>query len=276
MGEIMSRLSLGILSWRAHATLRKTLDSYTKADLGAAVDEKVIFFNEISDEDRAIAAEYGYKATGDVKNLGLLEGTAALARELQGEYLLMLQNDCPVCVTGKEAGSYLKSAVKLLSEGKADIVRCRSRRNVGEGFSDILGYNRYWGRGILPLLRRILRPAKARRMIGRSPYVLKEPQLRFPSFVKKVDGFLILDSSIINFTDQPFLIRKDFFLELLSYASTHPSHRTLHGFQVVEICLNCRWWRKQHFKIAVGEGCFTHNRFDDSFRKEHHAYNANI
>ena len=96
------------------------------------------------------------------------------------------------------------------------------------------------------------------------------------SGISRDGDFLIVDSQVINFTDQPFMIRKELLLELCGYASTHRKKRTLNGFQVLELNLNCRWWRKHHFRVAVGEGCFTHNRFDDSFRSDHAAFNAAI
>lgn len=45
----------------------------------------------------------------------------------------------------------------------------------------------------------------------------------------------------------------------------------------MEHALNSRWWRRRHFKIGFcDEGVFTHNRFDDSWRPEHAAFNAAI
>lgn len=38
------------------------------------------------------------------------------------------------------------------------------------------------------------------------------------TIIRREGDFFIVDSSVINFTDQPFMIRKDFFLELLAYA----------------------------------------------------------
>ena len=90
-------LSLGLLSWRAHETLRKTLASYKS--LLPLVDEAVIFFNSITDEDRAIANEFGFRAEGTQDNLGILGGTLSLVRCLQGDMILLLQNDNPVYVT---------------------------------------------------------------------------------------------------------------------------------------------------------------------------------
>ena len=57
-------------------------------------------------------------------------------------------------------------------------------------------------------------------------------------------------------------------LELLDWAKAHPKRRTLNGFQVLEINLNSPWWRAQHFKVAVGEGLFTHARLDGGFRTD--------
>ena len=46
-------LSIGLLSWKAHQTLRKTLESYVRAGLAKNADEFKIFFNEISEETTA-------------------------------------------------------------------------------------------------------------------------------------------------------------------------------------------------------------------------------
>lgn len=279
---MISGLGVGILSWRAHETLRKTLESYRDRGLVGLTEERAVFFNEISDADRAIAAEFDYEARGDDRNLGLLEGTVALVESMRSDYLLLLQNDCPLCVSREEVEQYLLAAVQMIESGRAEVVRCRHRWNIGQGFSDIFKYLKYWrpesaGYGVSSrTVLGWLRPFKAYRMIGRSPYVLQRPDLRHSGLIRREGNFFIVDSSVINFTDQPFLIRKSFFLKLLAYAKAHPSSRTLNGFQVVEMCLNCAWWRHQHFRIAVGEGCFTHNRFDDSFRPDHVAFNTMI
>ena len=272
----MTSTSIGILSWKAHDTLSRTLDSYARADLKSLFDEAVIHFNARSAEDDALAAHYGWTPAGDERNLGLLGGTEALAREMRGEFVLMLQNDCPLCVPADEAAASLAAARDLLASGRADIVRCRHRWNPGQGFSDVSNYLKYYRPGGRKTLRGLLRPFKAKRMIGRSLYFEKRPDLIFPRHVTKVGDFFIADSSVINFTDQPFFIRRDFLLRLVDWAKAHPKKRTLNGFQVLELNLNCAWWRRRHYRIGVGEGVFTHARFDDSFRPSHAAFNAGI
>ncbi len=268
-GNARLDLSIGVLSWRAPETLNRTLGTYRHGRLAECAGEAVVFFNEIADSDEIppTAAADGWRRTGDARNLGLLGGMDALARAMTGRYLLMLQNDCPLVADADTTRRYLSDAVKLIADGTADIVRCRSRTFPGQGFADAKKYARYHGDGLGPAVRRFFRPGKAHRMIGRAPYAVPDADRRFPDHIKRHGEFLVVDSEVMNFSDQPFLISRALMLDLLDWAKAHPKKRTLNGFQVLEINLNTSWWRQQHFKIAVGEGIFTHARLDGGFRK---------
>ena len=259
-------LSVGVLSYRAPETLARTMESYRKGGLAECADECCVFFNAMTQADEEQCARYGWRCAGSPENLGLLGGMDALARTLTGDYLLMLQNDCPLVADAPFTRRYLAEATALIASGQADIVRCRSRAHPGQGFADGKKFARYYGAGLRPALRRLLRPLKARRVIGRAPYAIADAERRFPAYIERKGDFLIVDSSVINFTDQPFLISRPLMLELLDWAKAHPKRRTLNGFQVLEINLNSPWWRAQHFKVAVGEGLFTHARLDGGFR----------
>jgi len=259
-------LSVGVLSYRAPETLARTLESYKAGELAACAGECCVFFNAMTQADEELCARYGWRCAGSPENLGLLGGTDALARAMTGDYLLMLQNDCPLIADAAFTRTYLAEATALIASGQADIVRCRSRTQPGQGFADGKKFARYHGAGLLPAIRRLLRPVKARRAIGRAPYAISDAERRFPAYIERKGNFLVVDSSVINFTDQPFLIARPFMLELLDWAKAHPKKRTLNGFQVLEINLNTHWWRAQHFKVAVGEGLFTHARLDGGFR----------
>ena len=259
-------LSVGVLSYRAPETLARTMESYREGGLAECADECCVFFNAMTPADEEQCARYGWRCAGSPENLGLLGGMDALARAMTGDYLLMLQNDCPLVADAPFTRRYLAEATALLASGQADIVRCRSRAHPGQGFADGKKFARYYGAGWRPALRRLLRPLKARRVIGRAPYAIADAERRFPAYIERNGDFLIVDSSVINFTDQPFLISRPLMLRLLDWAKAHPKKRTLNGFQVMEINLNSRWWRAQHFKIAVGEGIFTHARLDGGFR----------
>ncbi len=269
MDCVKKRLSVGVLSYHANKTLARTLDSYGKGGLESYADEACIFFNELTQEDERLCKGHPrWRCAGSPVNLGLLGGMDALARTMTGDYLLMLQNDCPLIADAPTTRRYLDDAVALIAAGKADIVRCRSRTFPGQGFADAKKFASYHGAGWRPAMRRLFRPGKARRMIGRAPYAIPDADRRFPDYIKREQGFLVVDSAVINFTDQPFLVSRPLMLALLDWAKEHPKKRTLNGFQVMEINLNTSWWRQRHFKVAVGEGLFTHSRLDGGFRKQ--------
>ena len=269
-------LSLGMLSWRAHDTLRKTLSSYTH--LLPLVDEAVIYFNALTPEDKAIAEEFGFRAEGGPENLGILGGTLAMARCLKGDTVMLVQNDNPVNVPPDVLAARIADAKRLLSSGVADMVRMRDRFD--PSFSDKMKYLEYWPEDgacdtFTLKLRRLLRPFKARRMIGRAPAELKNPAAAYPDIFKH-DGFaFITDSRHTNYSDQPFMASHALTLELLEWADAHKEHsRTLNGRPVPEIIINGPYWRNRKIRVAISEGIFAHARYDDSFRQGHAAYNA--
>ncbi len=290
--------SIGVLSWKAHKTLRKTLASYAQARLADAADEFKIFFNEISDEDRALADEFGVDCTGDKRNLGIWGGMDACAKALVGDVILLLQNDCPVVATPEDTVRYLSEGVKLIRTGKADMIRLRHRFNQGDGISFRRFYG-YWpvhevdpraARYFDPQLpadagedtlrrrfMRFMRPFGARRRVIAAIHLEAHPERIYPKWITRAGDFYLVDSEIVNFSEQPLLISKRLYFELSEWCRAHPRHRRINGAPVMEHALNGAWWRRRHFKIGFcDEGVFTHNRFDDSWRPEHTAYNAAI
>ena len=268
-------LSLGMLSWKAHKTLRKTLASY--GSLMQLVDEAVIFFNSITDEDRAIADEFGFRAEGSRDNLGILGGTLSLVRCLRGDSVLLVQNDNPVNVAPDVLRERIEFAKRMLTSGTVGMGRLRGRFD--PTFSGKMKYLRYWPEegasdGCLLKLRRLLRPFKATRIAGRAYEALQDPSLRHPEIFTKIDGSCISDSRFINYSDQPYMAFREKVLELLEWANEHKEgRRTLNGLPSQETIINGPYWKKQKLKIAITDGVFAHARYDDSFRPDNAAYN---
>ena len=264
-------LSLGLLSWRAHETLRKTLASYRS--LLPLVDEAVIFFNSITDEDRSIANEFGFRAEGSQNNLGILGGTLSLARCLHGDLVLLVQNDNPVNVDPDVLCERIEFAKRMLTFGTVDMVRLRDKFD--PTFSDKWKYLRYWpaegaSDSYTLKLRRFLRPLKAYRMVGRACAVLQDPTSRHPGIFTKVEDSYISDSRFVNYSDQPYMAYRTKVLELLEWADAHKEgRRTLNGLPSQETIINGPYWKKQKLKIAITDGVFAHARYDDSFRQDH-------
>ena len=291
-------LSIGLLSWRAHETLRKTLKSYRRANLFACADDFKIFFNEISDEDRAIAAEFGVEAVGDERNLGIWGGMDACAKALKNDVILLLQNDCPVVATPEETAAYLKEGEALVREGRADVVRLRHRFNQGEGISYRRFFDYHFVRELderalafgdvgVPAnatedtlarkLRRFFRPFAAQKRLVSAIHLETHPEQVYPQYVKRDGRFLVVDSALAQFSEQPLLVSKKFYLELSDWCRAHPRHRTVNGAPVMEHALRSPHWLRGHFRVAFCEtGVFTHNRYDDSWRPNHASFNAAI
>jgi len=281
-------IGINIVSWRSWDTLEKTLATYRDAGLFSLVDKTVLYFQDLCDRDIEIAGRFGLEYTGG-PNCGIADGMRNGANYLGTDYVLFLENDCPVIAAREEIGQQLSLAVEYLESGRIDVMRFRSRLFPGEAFSGIKKYLQYYNPVALEpevditglkvsawqrFLRRTFKPHNLLRMKGRGLYVEQYPEKLFPDvFEKTEDGIWIGDSSCMDWTNQSVLCKREFFTDvLMPYIDANPSSRTSNGFQSPERPLNCRWWRQQHFKIGQGSGLFTHQRFDGSWRPQHPAY----
>jgi len=284
------KIGIGILSWRAHETLRQSLESYSPKFLDF-FDQKIIYFSDITDGDIAIANEFGWDYAGG-PNEGIAGGMKHLAENMTTDYVLLLQNDNPLIERTGVAIRHIQQAVCLMDNNDADLARMRHRWVVGEGFADARKYLKYYDvknidnnfiedehnrpstnpKPIRKFIKRLLKPNNAKRFQGRSVFIEKNPEKIYSDAIQKQDDFYILDSSVIDFTDQCLLIARDKWLNIfIPYVENNPSStRSSNGFQAPELCINGLWWRGSHFKILQGQGVFTHARYDGSFRINHH------
>lgn len=188
------------------------------------------------------------------------------------DIVLLLENDLHLIEPAQEAERQIDSAVAMLNEGGADVVHFRSRRNPGEPFSGLMKYRKYHPPKNASTLektgaaiRRVLRPIKARRVSGIAAYAEPAPEDRFHTISRDPQtGFLTMPTSIRNWTNQPFMIDRRFYLDtILARVEAVQSTRRVNGFKNIEIELNGSWWRRQDWTIAVAPGLFRHERFED-------------
>ena len=261
-------VGLGILSWRAHRTLRRTLRTLADADMFSLFGESLIYFQEMCGEDRAIAREFNLRTVGGNANIGIRGGMKALAESLQCEYVLHLENDFSLIGSRAEAMSQLKIAVRHLRENIVDLYHLRHRNQEGGGLKKYLRYHSApelnESETPLRILRRILRPAKAHRLQGLAIFADSNPEQKFPRCIRRLEkDFFAVDSACMNWTNQtPLYPRRWFLDELIPFAEAHPTSRTVNKFPDLEKELNCRWWRAKHFRVGVAPGLFTHTRAD--------------
>lgn len=283
------KIGIGVLSWQAHTTLTKSLESYKHNGFLDLFDRKMIYFSDISDEDKAIAKRYGWDYAGGA-NEGIAGGMKKLAEHMDTDYILLLQNDNPIIEEADFARRHIRDAISLLEDGTADLARMRHRWKVGEGFADVDKYLRYYRpvkiaeafqanehniktlacHPATRMLNKTFKSHNLHRFKGRSVFIEENPHLVHPDVIQKKGDFFVIDSAAIDFTDQCLLISRQLWLEeFVPFVDTHPSSRTPNGFQAPEICINGPWWRNSHFKVLQGHGLFTHARFDGSFRPDH-------
>ena len=287
-------IGFGIISWRSPKTLRATLEAHIEANLTAAFDESLIYFQDPSEADTALAKEFGIPFEGGA-NAGIAEGMRRVAQNLSTDLVLLLENDCPVVESFHQIGRQIEELRERFGRGELDLARLRHRFRVGAGLS-LTKYFRYYPvhelhpefdqhrqlSAVAPrwisIARRWMRPKKAQALKGRSIYVEKRPDHVFPGAIRHLSGevgdaLYLTDSRYLNWTNQSVLLPKAFFLEtLMPYVDAHPCNRTSNGFQSPEKVLNTRWWREQRYRIGVGRGLFTHQRVDGSWRPNRPSY----
>ena len=260
----MNELSfaIGILSWRGYDSLENSLYSYKKNGLSDMTNHKFVCLPDFTEEGIKIAKKYNYKPILINNNIGILEGFKFLAEQMPQGPILLLENDLELIENKKETYAQLQKSIKLLNENSIIQVRLRSKINPGEPFVGLTKYKNYWSSDIISRIKRLLRPFKARRLIGTSTYHHEEPDKIHPYFVKKIyEGFYIVPSSVLTWANLAILVDRDIYLEtIIKKAEQIKSKKHINGFKNIEIELNNSWWRNKQFKILITPGLFKHNR----------------
>ncbi|MEM9233587.1 MAG: hypothetical protein AAGA69_05030 [Pseudomonadota bacterium] len=253
---------IGILSWRAHDGLDRILEGYRTAGLWDHFDEKMIWFQEETEADRALAARHGLPHGGTPDNQGILGGFKTLATAMSAEIVLLLENDLPLIEGAEEVARQIETATAMLTQGDAQVVRLRHRHHPGQKFDTLGKYQRYHGDGMMSFIRRTLRPGKARRLAGTALYAEDAPHDVFPDLISKhpAGGWLI-SAACLPWTNQSIMVRRDFLLnEIIVPAEQNPSPRRVNGFPDIEKEWNTPRWRRSGWTIGATDGLFTHER----------------
>ena len=234
-------LSIGILTWKAWQTLAHSLESWRQAGLFALARENLLFAQEASEQDAALAREYQLELIPSATNLSMGPAFAALAHRARGRYLLLLENDWwiqpDVC---ERVEQELRQALFMLISRRADVVRLRRRDQPGEPL-----YSRQYAGNEL---------AGAFHLLD-SVHWRAHPDLDFPGKIRRDPdtGFYLASSLHANFTNNPCIWSTRYYREKITpFAQVG---------QDLEITLS-DWWEVQPVTVAQGEGLFTHWRLD--------------
>ncbi|MEC8858918.1 MAG: hypothetical protein VYE29_02835 [Pseudomonadota bacterium] len=243
----MIPLSLLILSWQSHQTLKATLESYRRNGLLDITDDKLIYFQQISKKDIKIAEQYGLQYYGSGKNIGIGAAYRFLAERARHPYILYLQNDFQLIQDVKNDPSELTDGIQLLSQHEIDVVLYRSRSRPGEpnwATDNVRGNEERWQSHLFNSL-----------------YWMEKPEQAYPDKILRnasKPNFLQTTARHMNYTDNPALYRRDWLLETLGdYFTANDPHDITWPERVIQ-----PWWEMQDFRIAQAEGLFEHIRLD--------------
>lgn len=236
-------ISVGILSWNSRVTLENTLVSYRKNGLFNIVDDVCILFQEASKEDRELAKKYNIPYIALDKNVGIGRGFVMLCEQADNPHVLLLEHDWELTESYIDTRNRLKEALDML-KGDTDVVRLRSRRNPG---FPLYSYESYFGNELnhydkdLDLISPHLIDAV---------HWVQHPDQVFEGKIFSEKGHYVTTSRWANWTNNPCLHRRDFYIELVGWFADKG--------MLLEPEIS-HWWARQQFKVAVGEGLFTHN-----------------
>ena len=242
----MLPLSIGILSWRSNKSIEATLKSYKANGLFSLANDVTILFQEARPKDIKLAKKYGIKFIALDNNIGIGEAFKRLATEAETDNILLLEHDWKLVENASATKEHLLAAINLLNEG-IHCVRLRHRYKYGLPHYSIdrykdkeLTYFDDWIQLYHPHLIDAV-------------HWEAEPHVKWPDFFTNRDGFYFVDSSIGNWTNNPCLYNKNFYLNTVE----------LFTGEGIELERNISyWWARQNFKIAQGLGLFEHNDID--------------
>ncbi len=258
------KFSIGILSWKGYDSLYNSLKSYEEFGLNSLTKSKFLCLPEYSRRGLELAKKFGYKPILFKKNIGILNGFKSLVLKMPDGPVLLLENDLLLVENSKTTFTLLKQSLEHLYKYDAAQIRLRSINDPGEPFHSINKYNNYWGSGNLRKLKRLLRPNKAKKLIGTGIYIEKEPHLKFTKYISKLENnSYLISSEIMNWSNLAIIVDRDFFLNvIIKEAEITNSKKNINGFKNIEIELNKKWWRDKGWNLIITNGLFKHLRVD--------------
>jgi hypothetical protein len=234
-------ISIGILSWHSGQVLVDTLTTYYQNGLFDMIDDVTILFQEFNDQDYQIAKHFGLNVIGMNSNIGIGKAFIKLTENAKEDYVLVLEHDWNLIEDKETTYQRLQSGIELLN-GSVDVVRYRHRKNPGNPHFSF----KYIGKELTYYDDEIE---------CTSPHLLDSvhwcnPKESFPEQIGQFGEYFLTNSRYGNWTNNPCLYKKQFYLDIVK------------PFAGEGIALEgniSKWWARQDYGVAHGEGLFTHN-----------------
>lgn len=233
-------LSVGILSWKSPKTITNTLESYKKNGLLDMVEDVKIFYQEADEFDKTLSKKYKVESIFSLNNIGIGNAFTQLAQLASTPYILFLENDWVCIEDSYSIYEELVSGINLLQNKKADMIKYRHRTYPG----DPLYTTQFANRETVSL-----------KHLFDCVHWRENPDKDFPEQIVKdpYTNFYICSSKYANHTNNPTMFKTTFYLDNISPFSGK-------GTELEDKIDG--WWQEQDFKVAHGNGLFTHYRID--------------
>lgn len=235
-------ISIGILAWNSGITLENTLQSYKNNGLLEMVSECTILFQEVSETDKKIAEKYNIPYIGLETNIGIGKAFLQLTEQSSSKYVMLLEHDWVLTSDMNNTYEQLLAGIDMLE--KVDVVRYRSRKNPG---NPLFSFDLYYGKEL----------SYDDPFTGlTSPHMfdcihwINHPHIIFPDHIKLQDNFFISNSRWANWTNNPCLYKKDFYIDCV--------RQNIDDRDLLLEPVIISWWANKNFTVASGEGLFTH------------------
>lgn len=129
----MEEISIGYLSWKRHNIFEQTLNSHKNNGLFDLIklENRCIFFQEISDIDINLAKKYNCNFIGCEKNIGILNAFIKLVENCKTEYFIFCENDWFLIENKDVVEKILSDCIHLIKSNNIDIIKLRHRKFPG-------------------------------------------------------------------------------------------------------------------------------------------------
>ena len=240
----MSKLpiSLGILSWKDHSTLAKTLETYKRNGILEMVGQITLWFNEATPKDVKLAKAYNLSYIECLENVGIGKAFVELAKMSSQNFFTPLENDWHLIEDSATTLEHLTAAIKLMEEQDFHMVRLRHRQDFGHPHFSHSHHLKNW---------EYYDPwhEKDQPHLLDSIHWIERPELDFREKINKFEEFFTTTSRYGNRTNNPCLWKTHFYIE-----QTEPFMG-----DAIDLERNvAKHWSDSDFKVAHGEGLFKH------------------
>lgn len=129
----MNEITIGYLTWKRYDILEQTLKSHKENGLFEIIppENRIIFFQEISQQDRNIANKYNLNTFGNKKNIGILNAFIELVKNCKTKYFIFCENDWLLIENKELCRNVFNDCIQLLDNNEKNIIKLRHIKNPG-------------------------------------------------------------------------------------------------------------------------------------------------